>query len=348
MIMYWLMFLIPSIATVGPHAIKQSQSRLIFWLVCFAFALVLGLRDQIGGDWLPYNTRFFAIGERPLLESFSRTEPGYVIVNWFVYQMGGSIHWVNLSVSLLLMYGVGVFCQQQPRKWLSLLVAVPYLIIVVGMGYTRQAAALGCIMLAYVAIARGGRSVGAVGWVALGTMFHVSAMIILPLAAVVRQRNRWLNYFAVAFALFSLYVILLQDQSEALWQNYVEAQLQSQGAAIRIAMNALPAAMLILFSRRLGFESEEQRLWILLSVAAMLCIPMLSVSSTVVDRLALYLIPLQLVVYSRVDRIMGEKPFRSAIVLLVVLGYASIQFVWLNYSPYKPYWVPYRSVLSSS
>lgn len=347
MIIYWMMFLIPSLATVGPRAIKQSQSKFVFWFVCLVFALILGLRDQIGGDWLPYNSRFLAIGERPLLESFSRTEPGYVIVNWLVYQMGGTIHWVNLFVSLLLMYGVGVFCQQQPRKWLSLMVAVPYLLIVVGMGYTRQAAALGCVMLAYASIARGGRSLGAVGWVAFGTLFHVSAMIILPLAAVVRQRNRLLNYFAVAFSLFSLYVILLQDQSDALWQNYVEAQLQSQGAAIRVAMNALPAAILLLVSRRLGFANEERRLWMLISAAAMLCIPMLSFSSTVVDRLALYLIPLQLVVYSRVDRLMGEKLFRNTIALLVVFGYAAIQFVWLSYSPYQPYWVPYRSVLSS-
>ena len=35
------------------------------------------------------------------------------------------------------------FVRRQPMPWLGLLVAIPYLVIVVGMGYSRQAIALG-------------------------------------------------------------------------------------------------------------------------------------------------------------------------------------------------------------
>ncbi len=45
------------------------------------------------------------------------------------------------------MSGLVQFCRKQPLPWLALAVAAPFIIIVVGMGYTRQSVALGFILL---------------------------------------------------------------------------------------------------------------------------------------------------------------------------------------------------------
>jgi apolipoprotein N-acyltransferase len=66
-----------------------------------------------------------------------------------------------------------------------------------------------------------------------------------------------------------------------------------------------------------------------------------SPSSTADDRVALYLIPLQLFVLSRLpDVMMRDQALAS--VFLVVLCSALIQFVWLNFAVHAEYWVPYR------
>ena len=46
------------------------------------------------------------------------------------------------------------------------------------------------------------------------------------------------------------YVLLLQDSVEALQYNYIEAEYQSQGAAVRVAMNAMPTVLFLWFRRR--------------------------------------------------------------------------------------------------
>jgi len=66
-------------------------------------------------------------------------------------------------------------------------------------------------------------------------------------------------------------------------------------------------------------------------------------SSTVLDRIGLYLLPLQIVVFVHVPdilgRMVGHKTFWIAAVLLY---YAAVLFVWLNFASHSGAWIPYR------
>jgi hypothetical protein len=57
------------------------------------------------------------------------------------------------------------FCRTQPRPWLALTLAFPYLVVVVAMGYTRQGVAIGLEMLALLALERD-RLLPFLGWIA--------------------------------------------------------------------------------------------------------------------------------------------------------------------------------------
>ena len=62
-------------------------------------------------------------------------------------------------------------------------------------------------------------------------------------------------------------------------------------------------------------------------------------SSTAVDRLALYLIPLQLAVLPRVQYLFHGQLFGRA----VIVAYAGlVLFTWLNFAVHSRYWVPYQ------
>ena len=62
-------------------------------------------------------------------------------------------------------------------------------------------------------------------------------------------------------------------------------------------------------------------------------------SSTVVDRLSLYLIPLQLAVLPRVAYLFGARNLGR---FLVVVYAALVLFVWLNFAVHAEYWLPYQ------
>lgn len=338
---YWLMFLIPAWAVLMPGRLKPSQAWVPWAFVFFVFTLMMGLRYEVGGDWLNYLPLFRETAAREFLDVMERGDPGYYGLNWVVAHLGGSIYHVNLVCAAVMMWGTVVFCRDQPNPWLALLAAVPYMLIVVGMGYTRQAVALGFALLGLAALGNK-RMRPFVIWIAIGATFHKSAVLLLPIAALAASRNRLLNAAIIGATTWLLYYLLLADSSEQLWQNYVEAEYQSQGGMIRVLMNVIPAALLVLFRKRLVPDPAERKLWLWMAVFAFGCLPLVSLASTAVDRVALYLIPIQLFVFSRIPRLANTVQTRTPLVVGVIGYYAAVLFVWLNFATHAFAWVPYQ------
>lgn len=337
----WLMFLVPAWAVLMPGRLKPAQARVIWVMVGVLFALMMGLRHEVGGDWFNYLPHFRDTASREFTEVMGRGDPGYYGLNWLVARAGGSIYHVNLVCAAIMMWGTVVFCRAQPNPWLALLAAVPYMLIVVGMGYTRQAVALGFALLALAALGNGRTRSFVIG-IAIGATFHKSAVLLLPIAALAASRNRVMTAGLVGVSTLLLYYLLLADASEALWENYVEAQYQSDGGLIRVLMNVVPAALLILFRKHLVPNIQERKLWLWIAVFALACLPLVAFASTAVDRVALYLIPIQLFVFSRIPRLATTVRVRTPLVLGVVGYYAAVLLVWLNFATHSQYWLPYQ------
>ena len=62
-------------------------------------------------------------------------------------------------------------------------------------------------------------------------------------------------------------------------------------------------------------------------------------STTVIDRLSLYLIPLQLAVLPRLAFLVKQRNFGR---FLVGCYAALVMFVWLNFAVHAKFWLPYR------
>lgn len=338
---YWLMFLVPVWATLSPGRLKPLQATLMWVLVGILFALMMGFRHEVGGDWSSYSRHFALAATLPFTEIVQMGDPGYYALNWVVGQLGGDIYYVNFACAGVMMWGTVVFCRSQPNPWLALVAAVPYMLVVVGMGYTRQSVALGFALLGLTALGHA-RLRHFLFCIAIGATFHKSAILLLPIAALAGSRHRLLTLALVAASSALLYYLLLADSTEQLWANYVESESQSQGGLIRVLMNVLPALLFIFFNRRLAPDPNERRLWIWMAVFAMVCLPLVGLASTAVDRVALYLIPVQLFVFARMPRLARTVEIRTPIVLAVVGYYAAVLFVWLNYAAHAFAWVPYQ------
>lgn len=341
MLIYWLMFLVPACAVLVPGRLKASHAWVPWVLVFLSFTLVMGLRHEVGGDWFNYLEHFDSVAYYSLTDILTHADPGYFLLNWLVSKAGGDVHYVNLACAAVTMAGTVVFARAQPNPWLALLVAVPYMLLVVGMGYTRQAVALGFGLLGLAALGER-RTRAFVLWVAIGATFHKSAVLLLPVAALAASRNRWLTIFIVAVTTALLYYLLLADSAEALWKNYVAADYESDGGLVRVLMNVVPATFLLLFRKRLVPDEAERKLWLWMAAFSFLCWPLVTISSTAVDRVALYLIPIQLFVFARLPRLAASAQVRTPLVLAIVAYYAATLFVWVNYAVHASAWLPYR------
>ena len=339
---FWLMFLVPVWAVLVSKRLPDRQRLAAWWAVGVLFSLMIGLRYEVGGDWFNYLDHFKATSHLRFSEVFDKGDPGHYFLNWLVARLGGSVYWVNLIYGSVLMWGTVVFCRKQPWPWLALAVAVPYMLVVVGMGYSRQAVALGFALLGLVALGEH-RVRSFLVLIALGALFHKSAVLLLPIAALAASRNRFLTAGLVGATFVLLYWLLLSEDADALWTNYVEAQMHSQGAKIRVLMNAIPAALMLVWGKRLAPDPQERKLWTWIALVALLCLPIVSLATTAVDRVALYLIPIQIFVFSRIPRLAGGNiRLRTLLVLGVIAYYAAVLFVWLNFATHAQYWLPYQ------
>ena len=328
----------------GLHSVKLDAAWIFFVLL---FTLVIGYRVEVGGDWGSYLGYLERVRYYPFLEIFELGDPGYQVINWLSNRLESGIWGVNLFCGLVFSFGLSVFSRSLPRPWLSLTVAVPYLLTVVAMGYSRQAVALGFAMLGLVFLGRK-QSFWFVFWVVLGATFHKSAVLLLPIAALASTRNRYLTAFWVGLIAVLAYAVLLQDDVDNLYQNYVVAEYQSQGALIRTAMNLVPAVILLVWQRRFKLTEGELALWRWFAIIALVMVGVLvaTPATTAVDRMGLYLLPLQLFVFARLPEAWGrDRDERSRLVLAIVAYYALVHFVWLNFASHAQYWLPYRNWL---
>ena len=341
MFFYWVLYLVPVVGMLSTRRFALGAHRLSWWLAILFLTCAIGLRYQVGGDWYAYIGYFERASSMALSEILLHGDPGYYLVNWVAHRLGGSIYMANLISGFFLVVGIVAFAKRQPLPWLALIVAVPYLIIVVGMGYTRQAVALGFALLGLAALSDG-KMRGFIVWVLIGAAFHKSAVLMLPIAALASSEKRLWNLLWVGvISLLGAYLFLF-DSVDTLWANYVEASYESQGGLIRVLMNAVPAVLFLFLHRRFDLSKSEYRLWWWMSILALICIPLVLLSSTATDRVALYLIPLQLFVFSRLHILVGNKLLRAYILVFVASYYAAVQAVWLLFASHAHAWLPYQ------
>jgi hypothetical protein len=336
MLMYWLLFTVSA-------ALALQRLRLapgLWALLGLALTLVVGLRYDVGGDWAQYLNHYRLDSTAPLANLLALKEQAFHLLNKLAHVLQTGPWLVNLVCGALFVAGLLRFCRQQPLPLLALTVAVPYLLIVVGMGYQRQAVALGLLMWGLVDLVQR-RYVAFVVAVALGALFHQTVLLVLPLAALANTRNRWWSALWVGLAGALLYRAILAENTDALWANYVTAGYASEGGPIRVAMNALPALVFLLRSERLSGDAQERALWRWVALMSLLMVPLVGFASTAVDRVALYLLPIQLLVWSRLPLLFVPRQ-QGAVQLAVITAYAAVQAVWLLLATHSRFWLPYQ------
>ena len=306
--------------------------------------LMIGTRFKVGGDWRSYEFMFSFVRHMSFERAIDYGDPGYQALNWIVQQWNGEIWWVNLVSAAIFAWGLTRLCQNQPLPLLAVVVAVPYLIIVVAMGYTRQSVAIGILMAGLASLGRGGSVVRFAMYVAAAALFHKTAVLVLPLVIFAGKRNRVLNVIAGAAAFVLFFDLFLSESTDQFVKNYVEARYSSQGAWIRVILNLVPAILLLSRRGRFGLTEQEERVWRYIAITAcvMPIILIATPSSTAVDRMALYLMPLQIVVLSRAYLLFSNPRFG----VMITIAYALVvQLTWLNFASHAKLWVPYRSFM---
>ncbi|HET9812331.1 MAG TPA: EpsG family protein [Sphingomicrobium sp.] len=349
MIPYWLLFGLFALgALLARPDFRRDKPVGSLWIGVFVLTLMIGLRYRTGVDWLNYYRQWVSAAGTtlPQLIQDHGGDSAFYTLMWALSRLGLGYWSLNLVCGTVFTLGLTAFARRLPNPWLAVAVAIPYLGIVIAMSGTRQATAIGFVFFALVAFMEK-RTRAFIAWTLVASLFHASAILTLPLAGLSFARNRfqailWLSAivlvgFVFLGAPFATYTL-----------HYFTETLQSSGTIYRIAINLLASLLyLLLIARRADIPDHERALWRNFALAALAAIPLLPLvpSSTSLDRLMLYLTPLQIFALTMLPytALRGTSP---AVIILPILAYlAAILFVFLNFAVNAEFFIPYRMYL---
>ncbi len=314
----------------------------------FAAALsgFIGLRQEVGKDWFQYLHIFDTIAAMPLSDALSYTDPGYAALNWLSYHVGFGTTGVFLACAIALVVGVVMLAVKTPYPWIAVAVTMPHIVTVMAMDHVRQTTALAFILIGLALLARD-KIWPFLACVVIGALFHRTGIIVFGFGLVLVSKNKMILY--PAFLVIAVVIIqyMLSERLDIYSARYLETEAGSRGAQIRLWLNAIPAIGFLLLGSRNDLPVHLRKIITIMAWAAIICalaLP-LSPSTVVVDRLAKYFLPVQIVFFPLLVAQFRGYLSRVFIAGLVVFYLAATQFFWLNSSFLaKNYWIPYRSV----
>ena len=320
----------------------------VLWLMP-VFFVVMAFRES-GGDFSRYLYLFNLVEFLPLDEAIGMAEPLYALVNILSAGLGLGMAGVNGVCALVFLYGLYRLAIDEPRPMLLVALAVPYLIIVVAIGYTRQGTAIGLFMLALTQLPRD-RPVRYLLLVFLAAGFHTSALVAVPLAYFgVRRRPGVLNVVqkvAAIGASIGFALTIASDRLSDYSQFYLESsRYVSQGAVIRSLLTAAAGLVFFVFRRNWARSFGDTQVWNTLALTSLVALPLSFVQSTATDRIGLFLLPFQIIVFERLTVMPASRQVRQLLVAAVLLIYAFNLFVWLNLGEFATVlWLPFENTV---
>ena len=351
MISYYLVYFFLALKSLEETSLRDSfkkNSQKIFLLF---LSLFIGFRTQVGCDWKQYIKLFNYIKETAGTRFLPRVEPGYFFLNFAFSQWAYGIYFVNLICAIIFSYCLIKFCTTLPRPWLALCIAYPYFIMVVAMGYTRQSVAIGISLLAF-AVLQKGQFYRSVLLIILASTFHRSGLFYLfaPLlytfqSGKYNKFTKFLITIPIGFYFVDQFII----SKFAIFQfSYLEQNLTSAGAYIRIILLIIPSIIYLLNLKKFKISNIYKKIFSVMAFTSFLALIGLTIefSSTAVDRLALNLLPLQIVVASympdsgilKIDKL----PWKIFIILIAF----AVMTIWLIYAVHSFCWIPYKNILN--
>ena len=344
---YLVVYLVPLICWIYSSWAGERSKIMTWFLAWLIFTLFIGLRYEVGADWLSYLNYFDEIGREsaPSLDEMRlylvTHDIGYVILNWLSSYLNFGIYGVNLVCAGIFMTGLVAFCRKQPLQWIAFSVATPIFVVMIAMGTVRQATALGLFLFSVIALQE--KRLGLfLSYIILAGFFHKSVFFFTLLIFLIRDL-KWVFGVSVIAGISGL---LLFDAASALWFVYIDNEMHSEGSFLRVLVCAVPAFFMLLFWKRWR-KFPDNDIWLWFGGGAILSLLLAANFSTAADRMAIYLAPFQIVGYSRLPLMINNGHFRASVVLLIIGAHGAMLFVWLNYAVNASSWIPYRSLIAN-
>ncbi len=316
------------------------------------FLLILGLRFEVGGDWFNFLANYEQLDSGIWNDNiyFQASEPIYDIVLKLSRTFDLSLAGLNIVLSFLLLSSIFLISFQFNNPLLAIIIAIPYILVVFGMGYINQSTAFAFIIFGIFYFLRN-EQIKSLVFVLISIGFHYSAIVFLPIYIIkyISGKKINLSFLQIIIILLSLlffFIVLLFffDQYYGIYKYYLNPNLYtSHGAYIRLIINALVFILFFLFYSDLNLSIEEKIIYFYTFTIFIICFTLLVFqSSTGADRLNLYVLFIQIFLLPKIIELKIINNLKAITSTIVIIIYGFMLVFWLEFANHKNAWVPYQ------
>lgn len=345
MLPYYL--LIVPIAAMASFAAPRRLDYVAWSLAFGAIVIFVGLRHHVGMDWNNYLIMIERANRGNLWESFNHTEPGFAILLWVSGQNGWGVYGTYFLGTIIFAAGLFRYAKITPSPWMALLVAMPYLTIVVAMAAARQSIAIG-VLFWLVAEWDDCPLWKRIALILFAAAFHSSAVIFVVFVFLDLKSHPAIKAIgAVITGVCAFYFLKSSGQAEYYDQAYVSGQTdltRSTGAIIHVMLNGAPAAIAFLVGPRMRQKLIPNKLLRNMAIVAIMLVPLSLVVSTASSRMTLYLFPVSMWIFAAFADLFVKS---NRVIVRCVLStcFVALLAVWLNYANNSNSYKTYQNAL---
>jgi hypothetical protein len=332
---------------------NKKNNFFIWYLTLFLILIIIGTSYGLGVDYKLYNSSFNLLSEYSFIEFIKRyynDEIFFFFPSWLLslYSFDSSL--VTFFTTFILLYGVNKLCLLFKSPYLTLTVSL-YLIIVIGINYPRQAAAIGifCLILFELLNKLHPSKLRIISLFFIAINFHKSSIIILLIMLLIFFLSNPLKNLKtkILFMLMSfLLCLIFSDYFISNTQTYLLNPHfnASEGSLIRLISYFVPFSLIMLFYKKLS--QIEKIIFLTSFIMVVLCIFLNFFISTFVDRITLYLMPIQIICIIKLYTLCNSDFSKNLFYLLAVSYSFSFFYIWFVFSHHATYWHNYRSIFT--
>ena len=356
MIPYFLIFYFFLILSLAHEhkiiSISNNNKYYFITLFIIGLSIYIGLRDNVGGDWGTYYENYF-INKNDI--DFDEFISIYILKKDFLFEffnflsnkINKSYYLVNFFFAIIFSYCLVIFSFNFKRPFFALLISSSYLIPVVSMGYHRQALALAFFLIAIIQLEKN-NYIKFYFIIIISILFHYTAvfLFLFGLLAMKKIQLKWIIFFSMIIILFT-YFIIGPYAINSLFRHYIFSGYSSLGALPRVLISFLPALIYFYFRNNFNFNNPSLvKSFSLISLGLLALLIIFSNATTFVDRLALYLIPFQIIIYDKfIDIFEEQKKSNLIIFYLISLFYLLTLIIWAYFGNNSLWWHPYKNII---
>jgi EpsG-like putative glucosyltransferase len=339
-----------SLAVLGMANVTPRQRTLFFSALYVFFVLFVGTRLDTGCDFTTYYLRFKYLLSNNIDSMFDTSEPGFFLLSYLTKKSGLAYVWLNVIAAAIFFYYLFKFARNHPRPLLMVALVFPILVIQLSMSGVRQALAVAFLMGALDAFLHA-RRLQIVIYILIGSTFHQSLIILLPLALMVGRTYSFARVVGAIAILMPVAAYLLSGRAEVYQDRYIEeiyGAMDSAGAIFRLGLLVITAALFELYTSRMArVFPNEYNLMRLFALVSFALIPVMLINTVALHRLIFYVVPMQAYILAALpSALFANKRSVQLAELGTIAVYAAYILVWFSASRHANIcYVPYQSYL---